>query len=399
MTADTAPRARVAALIGTASELGRGFFVALVVAIAAQFLSEHYGAPAMLMALLLGIAFHPATRVRRRRSGDRADRRRDAVHRHRGAGGTGVAELTSRCAARARTVAIAWAAAAGLTLAGVASVASGAPAGAAAPRTVSINLCADQLLLELADSAQIASLSRLAHDPAASHHLERARRLPVNDGTAEPVLALAPDAVIAGEYSSHYTVRLLEASGLTVHRLPIASSMEEMLDNLLMLGEWIDRDDRAAALVTDLRERLDRVSADVPANTAPDASAPLAAVYDPNGYTVGPDSLRGDMLRRAGFRNVAEVAGIDGYGRLSLESLLVHEPQVLIDSPFSPGTWSRAQALSLHPALRQRGLAPEVITLSSADTICGGPWSVTLIERLVERRRELMAATRPDDRS
>ena len=35
-----------------------GFGVALVLAVAAQFLSEHYGAPAMLMALLLGIAFH-----------------------------------------------------------------------------------------------------------------------------------------------------------------------------------------------------------------------------------------------------------------------------------------------------------------------------------------------------
>ncbi|MFU1479674.1 YeiH family protein [Roseovarius sp. C7] len=37
---------------------GQGFAVAAVIAIAAQFLSEHYGAPAMLMALLLGIAFH-----------------------------------------------------------------------------------------------------------------------------------------------------------------------------------------------------------------------------------------------------------------------------------------------------------------------------------------------------
>ena len=37
---------------------GQGFLVSVVVVIAAQFLSEHYGAPAMLMALLLGIAFH-----------------------------------------------------------------------------------------------------------------------------------------------------------------------------------------------------------------------------------------------------------------------------------------------------------------------------------------------------
>ena len=40
------------------NQLFSGFAVAAVVAVTAQFLSEHYGAPAMLMALLLGIAFH-----------------------------------------------------------------------------------------------------------------------------------------------------------------------------------------------------------------------------------------------------------------------------------------------------------------------------------------------------
>jgi uncharacterized integral membrane protein (TIGR00698 family) len=38
--------------------LGPGFLVAAVIAVAAQSLSDHYGVPAMLMALLLGIAFH-----------------------------------------------------------------------------------------------------------------------------------------------------------------------------------------------------------------------------------------------------------------------------------------------------------------------------------------------------
>lgn len=38
--------------------LGPGILVSAIVAIAAQFLSEHYQVPAMLMALLLGMAFH-----------------------------------------------------------------------------------------------------------------------------------------------------------------------------------------------------------------------------------------------------------------------------------------------------------------------------------------------------
>lgn len=45
-------------LRGFGAEFGPGMLVAVVIAVAAKFLSEHYGAPAMLMALLLGIAFH-----------------------------------------------------------------------------------------------------------------------------------------------------------------------------------------------------------------------------------------------------------------------------------------------------------------------------------------------------
>ncbi|MEO1494828.1 MAG: putative sulfate exporter family transporter [Pseudomonadota bacterium] len=41
-----------------AHDLGPGIMVSVIVAIASQFISEHYGAPAMLLALLIGIAFH-----------------------------------------------------------------------------------------------------------------------------------------------------------------------------------------------------------------------------------------------------------------------------------------------------------------------------------------------------
>ncbi len=52
----------VATGIGRSKDLfsvsGPGFLVSVIVAVTAQFLADHYGAPAMLMALLLGIALH-----------------------------------------------------------------------------------------------------------------------------------------------------------------------------------------------------------------------------------------------------------------------------------------------------------------------------------------------------
>ncbi|GAB5468391.1 MAG: YeiH family protein [Rhodospirillales bacterium] len=55
------PTGRFATLKGLPAAYGPGLLISLVIALAAQFLSEHYGAPAMLMALLLGMAFNSLT--------------------------------------------------------------------------------------------------------------------------------------------------------------------------------------------------------------------------------------------------------------------------------------------------------------------------------------------------
>ena len=60
--------------------------------------------------------------------------------------------------------------------------------GAAPPtaprRIVSLNLCADQYLLALADPAQIVALTQYSRDPEMSAEAVRAARLPVTRGSA-----------------------------------------------------------------------------------------------------------------------------------------------------------------------------------------------------------------------
>ena len=54
----TSPQRLLGRLRTGAGELLPGFLIAALVAVAAQFMSEHYGAPAMLVALLLGMALN-----------------------------------------------------------------------------------------------------------------------------------------------------------------------------------------------------------------------------------------------------------------------------------------------------------------------------------------------------
>ena len=247
------------------------------------------------------------------------------------------------------------------------------------PRLVSINLCADQLLMSFADDEQILSLSNLSHDAAGSYHVEKALQFPINKGEVEQVLPLQPDLVIAGQYTDRYTVNLLKSVGLRVEQLPIANSMEELFKNFEMVAQWTGHPSRGQATIDQFKSRLAALSQS-------EEPRPRVAIYDPNGYTVGAASLRGEALELAGWHNVATDLGIDGYGSMALETLINLDPDALVESPYSAETWSRAQAHNAHPAIKQRGLKARVISIPSAQTICGGPWTIDVIERL-ERER------------
>lgn len=253
------------------------------------------------------------------------------------------------------------------------------------PTVVSINLCADQMVLLLAAPAQILSLSNLSHQQAGSYYFNQAQQYPANEGHAEQVLGLQPDLVIAGQYSSKYTVDLLREVGLRVETLPIASDIATMLDNIGKVAYWLKRETTGDSIVKSLDKRLSALDTDV-------TDKPVVAVYDPNGYTSGVHSLRGQMMELSGWRNAAAIAGIQHNGYLSLESIIRIKPDALIDSPYSTGTYSRAQAKSQHPALHKAGVNPHIIHVPSRKTVCAGPWTVDVIEQLQSERLRLFGS-------
>ncbi len=253
------------------------------------------------------------------------------------------------------------------------------------PRVASINLCADQLALLLADDEQILTLTNLSHDSAGSYYYEKARQYPANKGYSEKILRLAPDVVIAGQYTALHTVKLLREVGLRVESLPIANDFDTLFSNIRAVAGWLGQTGRGDTIIAGLQQRLNSLE---PVSEP----RPVAAVYDPNGYTSGASSLRGQLMELAGWRNAATDAGIETYGQLSLEQIINMAPDALIDSPYSPGTYSRAQMTSSHPALLQAGLDPHVISIPSRMMVCAGPWTVDVLERLQDERIKLSAS-------
>lgn len=258
-----------------------------------------------------------------------------------------------------------------------------------APRIASINLCADQLLLMLADPEQILTLSNLSHNKSGSWFYEKARQYPTNTGTSEEVFPLNPDVVLAGAFDTQNTVTLLRQLGMQVEVMQVATTLEDVFSNIRIVAKAAGKAQKGEKVIADMQKRLASFS-------VPDSDKPLAAVYDPNGYTVGPATLRGQMIELSGWENAATRMNIQHYGSIPLETLVRMAPAALIDSPYSPGTYSRAQALSAHPALRDSRHKRRTITLPSRMTICAGPWTLDAIEILQQARLAMNSTVEQD---
>lgn len=235
-------------------------------------------------------------------------------------------------------------------------------------RVVSFNLCADQLLLALADPAQIAGLSPYAVNPALSVMTEAGARFTRLDWDAESVVNLAPDLVLVGP-SNRPTRAMLDAMGIRVVEVSLIGNLAEARQQARAIGALIGHPARGEALARELEQAEARlvVAALKPPRTA--------LVVQRGGYSEGPASLVAGMLTIAGLRPPPNSpAGLGGFGGyVSLEQLLVDGPDVLVlqDPPRVAG--DQGALFITHPALLARYGMNRRIDLPERFTVCGGP--------------------------
>jgi len=227
---------------------------------------------------------------------------------------------------------------------------------------VSLNLCTDQLLVLLAPE-KIAALSPLARDPTLSFVASRAASLPVVRPSAEAVLRLHPDLILAGPFGAQATVALLKSEGLAVHRISLPQTFPAIRAQTRRVALLLGVPERGAALVSTMDATLAAVH--------PPPRPRTAIAWEPRGFTEGPDSLMGAILRAAGLTNLS-----DG-NHLGLEALMRLAPDLVV-VPEAPHFPSLATDLLQSPALSsipRRSLPPAL-------TLCAGPFTAQAVSML-----------------
>ena len=256
-------------------------------------------------------------------------------------------------------------------------VATAAPA--RPQRIVSLNLCADSMLLELAAPQRIASLTHLSRDPELSFFAEQAAEFPINHGIAEEILLLDPDLIFAGTYSTQTTTALLRKLGYPVVTVAPADSLAEFRHNFRVVGTAIGAAERAEQLLAKMDARITAATA------THTRLSPRAVLFRASGFTIGSQSLLNELLMLAGFNNLSAELQIREGGFLSIENLVMSKPDLIVFGDSRPDYPSLAHDLLKHRALQRYthlDSSHRSIMIPPRFWTCGGTFAATVVERL-----------------
>ena len=244
------------------------------------------------------------------------------------------------------------------------SVSASLLAASAALRAASLDLCSDEYLLLLARPAEIASLSRVAHDPADSLLWRRARGIPANRGRIEDLIGTRATLLVTvggGAKSSGSIARKL---GLKTLALPYPAAILDVEANMVRVARALGDERRA----DDWRDELARLRGSP-------ALASESIFLSSGGQSVGNTSLSAQWMRLAGF----EQRLLPG-GRATVELLLTRPPARLLRSDYRRTQVSLGQRWLDHPAVRR--LVNRTTVTDGRPWTCAGPAMLGEIVRL-----------------
>lgn len=247
-------------------------------------------------------------------------------------------------------------------------------------RIVSINQCADELLLNLADRAQIQSVSHYVKNPDTSWDAVLAAGIPGNSGHVEEVISYDPDLVLVGDFNARSSVSLMRGLGLNVVELAHPRRLSDALEQIVQVADLVGQQARGEKLVQELKAALKAV---------PGETEVSAVVYQPNGFTTGRNSIVDHVMRSAGLRNIAAQWGGGGYSYFPMELLLLSKPDLLILDPQSRDAPSLAHQILDHPALVAHFGTLRTVSVPAQAWACGSHHMAKAVKLLRDAARPL----------
>jgi iron complex transport system substrate-binding protein len=242
-------------------------------------------------------------------------------------------------------------------------------------RIVSLNLCADQYLLALADRDQIAGLTPNANNAEMSAAAAQTRGIRILGQAAEEILEINPDLIVGMPARRSAVMTALKDQHYRALDLRTAESFADIAEQMRTVARAVGKPERGEALISGMEREL--------AALGKPGRGLVAAYYQRRGFLTGTGTLMDDLMQRAGLVNLAGKLGKPVLSQLSIEELVAAQPDFIIVDSATDRISDQGTEMLHHPALRN---IPR-LRLPQAWTVCGGPAYVQAARSLTAQIR------------
>ena len=180
----------------------------------------------------------------------------------------------------------------------------------------------------------------------------------------EQIELLKPDLVLSyGGLTKQYD-RQLQSLGLRVVDLPIAANLQQVLQQILVVGRLTFTQNTAQALVNQLQQQIDAIKKAVAGTTAPTVMMEIDDSAPGKPYVFGGGSYGDELLQDANGINIFHSdTNNGGYPQVTDEAVISANPQfiILTEDPAYGGdpalvykrpNWGSIQAVKAHQVYR-----------------------------------------------
>ena len=242
-------------------------------------------------------------------------------------------------------------------------------------RIISLSPSSTEIFFELGIGDQLIAVDSFSTFPEKAPRT----RLSAYEPNIEAIASYEPDLVVLN-YDVGNLVTALSRIGIETLHLPTPTSFEEILEQILKLGQISGSSKQAEELVNLMETRLKRISS----HKRNKKHFKVYHEIDENYYSPSRYSFIGDLYEKLGFENIANSADEQGsgYPRLSPEFIVSSNPELII----LPGKdWKSAEKLKSRPGWEEMtAIKKNMIFIVNPDIASRwGPRILSFAEKLV----------------
>jgi ABC-type Fe3+-hydroxamate transport system substrate-binding protein len=144
--------------------------------------------------------------------------------------------------------------------------------------------------------------------------------------SVEVIVSLDPDLVL-GATDWNGDRAALEGAGLLVLTTPLLASVGDILDSVRTVGAALGEDEGALREAGAIAEAIVRIESEAFGADPLRAAFLYPSTPDDAPYAAGGGSIEGELLYRAGTRNI--FADLAGFPQVSMEAILARDPEII----------------------------------------------------------------------